>query len=264
VQFHYFYLLYPLIGAIAGLMSGLLGIGGGIIVVPALAFVFKLAGMPSGYIMHFAIGTSLAVMILTACSSIRAHHALHNILWSVWLRLMPGVVIGVVLGIFFASLLPTLILQRLFGLFLLVISIQIFLLLKPKPTRQLPRWRLMSFVGLLIGAKSGLLGVGGGAITIPFLTYCNVPMRKASGTSVACTLPIAIAGTIGAILVGGHAVPIPYAIGYVYWPAFLAVSIVSVLVAPLGAKLAVHTNTKVLKRLFAVVIFGIGVRLLFF
>lgn len=257
------FLLYPLIGIIAGLASGLLGIGGGLIVVPGLALVFTYSGIPHGIIMHLAAGTSLAVMIITASSAIFAHNRLNNVLWSVVLRLLPGITLGVVSGAVFASYLTTHWLQFLLGLFLLFISIKMFFLSKPKPTRSLPGWPVLSPVGFLIGLKSGLLGLGGGAVTIPFLTYCNIPMRKASGTSIACTFPIAVIGTISFIMLGYRVNPMPYSTGFVYWPAFFGVAVMTVLFAQVGAWLNSRINVNLLKRLFATFLLIVGIRLLF-
>jgi len=261
---NFYILFYPLIGMIVGLLSGMLGIGGGVVVVPGLALVFAHFVMMQGSVMHMAEGTSLAVMIITAASSMRAHHRYKNVLWSVVLRLLPGMLIGVIVGAIFASFMPTRILEILFGLFILFIAVQMILLTKPKPTRKLPRWPALSLVAFLIGGKSGLLGIGGGSITIPFLTYCNVPMRKASGTSIACTLPIAIFGAASFIIMGWKIISIPYSLGYVYLPAFLSVAIMSLLFAPIGARLSLLINVSIIKRIFAILLFFVGIKMVLF
>ncbi len=256
------FLLYPAIGIIAGLASGLLGIGGGLVVVPGLAFVFVLNGFPHAEIMHVAAGTSLAIMIVTSASGIFAYHRLKNVLWPIVLRFLPGVLIGVVVGALLASYLSTRWLQLLFGLFLLFVSIKMLFLSKPKPTRQVPGKLASSVISFLIGAKSGLLGLGGGSIIIPFLTYCNVPMRKASGTSITCTLPISIVGTISFIMLGWQMNQVPHSFGYVYWPAFLSVAVMSVIFAQVGAKLNSKVRVDWLKRIFAIFLFFISINLL--
>lgn len=257
-------LLYPLIGAITGLLSGMLGIGGGVVVVPGLALVFAHLALMQGVSMHMAEGTSLAVMIITALSSMRVHHSHKNVLWPVVLRLLPGMLIGVIVGASFASVMPTYILEILFGLFVLFIAVQMFLLIKPKATRKLPRWSGLSLAAFLIGGKSGLLGIGGGSITIPFLIYCNVPMRKASGTSIACTLPIAIFGTLSFMISGWNVINIPYSLGYVYLPAFFSVAIMSLLFAPIGARLSLLINVSIIKRIFAILLFFAGIKMVLF
>lgn len=256
-------LLYVLLGIVTGLFSGILGIGGGLVVVPGLAFIFTLSHMPIDATMHMAAGTSLAIMIVTATSAIISYQWRGNIPWKVVLKLLPGIIVGVVAGVFLASFLSTRILELLFGLFLLIISIQMIMLMKPKPTRTLPRWWWLISIGLLIGGKSGLLGVGGGAITIPFLTYCNVPMRKASGASITCTLPIAIVGSLCFMVSGWHALDVPHSIGYVYWPAFISVSIASLIFAPIGVILGHRMRTHLLKRLFGIFLLFVSLHLLF-
>lgn len=256
-------LLYPLIGVLAGLLSGMLGIGGGIVVVPGLVIVFTRFAKMQGFSMHMAAGTSLAIMIITAISSIYAHHQRDNVLWPLFLRLLPGILIGVISGAIFASYLPARILEIIFGVFVFLMALRMFLLIKSKPTRKLPDWPWLSLVAFVIGGKSGLLGIGGGAITIPFLNYCNVPMRKASGTSIACTFPIAIVGAISFAITGFHVVTIPYSIGYVYLPAFFGVAIMSLLFAPVGAALASRIDIVLVKRIFGFLLFIVSIKMIF-
>lgn len=257
-----FLFLYILTGIIAGLFAGLLGVGGGLIVVPALALIFAMSKMPHELLMHMAAGTSLAVMIFTAMSSSYAHNRNGNVNWSVFWRLLPAILCGVIAGVICSSFLHNRALEILFGLFVLFVSYKMFFGFKPKPARKLPELPLLSSVGFLIGAKSGLLGVGGGAITIPFLSYCNVPLRKASGTSAICTLPIAIVGSIGFLITGWNN-SLPYSLGYIYWPAFLCVAAMTVICAPIGAKIAKHTNVEILRKIFAVFMVLVGLKLLF-
>lgn len=257
------FLFYPAIGIIAGFVSGLLGIGGGLIVVPMLALTFALSGFPHAKIMHVAAGTSLAIMIVTSIAAVIAHHRLNHVLWPIVKKLLPGILVGVVVGALLANQLSTRWLQLLFGVFLLLISIKMFILSTPKPTRRMPGKMISAIMSFLIGVKSGLLGLGGGAIIIPFLSYCNVPMRQASGTSITCTLPIAIVGTISFIILGWRINPMPHSFGYVYWPAFLSVSVMSVIFAPIGASINGKVNIDWLKRIFAIFLFFISLNLLF-
>ncbi|MGD9153377.1 MAG: sulfite exporter TauE/SafE family protein [Gammaproteobacteria bacterium] len=259
---NFYILLYPLIGVLAGLLSGMLGIGGGIIVVPGLAFVFAHFAKMQGFSMHMAEGTSLAIMIITAISSIYAHHQRENILWPLFLRLLPGILIGVISGAIFAGYLPARILEIIFGVFVFLMALRMFLLIKSKPTRKLPSWPWLSLIAFIIGGKSGLLGIGGGAITIPFLNYCNVPMRKASGTSIACTLPIAIVGAISFAITGFNVVTIPYSIGYIYLPAFFGVAVMSLLFAPVGAALSGKVDVALVKRIFGVLLFVASIKMI--
>lgn len=248
---------------LAGLLSGMLGIGGGVVVVPGLALVFASISAMHDYSMHMAAGTSLAIMIITALSSARAHHLRNNVEWDIFLQLLPGIVFGVIFGVVFASYLPKRAIEIIFALFVFLMGIRMFFLIKSKPSRKLPRWPGMSLVAFIIGAKSGLLGIGGGAITIPFLNYCNVPIRKASGTSIACTIPIALIGSIGFVLTGWHIVNLPYSLGYVYLPAFFGAAIMSLIFAPVGAILASYINVTFVKRIFALFLFIACVKMIF-
>ncbi|AHE68445.1 sulfite exporter TauE/SafE family protein [Legionella oakridgensis] len=240
---------YALTGAFAGFMSGTLGIGGGMIVVPALLYIFHHSSVvPQAVEMHVAAGTSLAIMIFTAMSSIRAHHRQGEILWSVYHRLWPGIVLGVFCGALLADQLSTYWLKILFGLFLLVISFKMMADIHVNHPRAFPgKWlnRLISFV---IGLKSGLLGVGGGALIIPYLSFCGIDTRKIPAISALCTLSVAMMGTIAVIITGSNEVGLPaYSTGYVYWPAVIWVAVPSVLFAPIGAHLTYALPVQQLK-----------------
>jgi len=259
------YLIYLLIGAFAGSMSGLLGVGGGIVVVPALAFAYSHLGMPAEQIMHIAAATSLAAMIFTTSSSVIAHQRKGGVLWSVWRILLPGILIGTVIGAILASFLPTRLLSILFGVFLLLILIRMFMMVAPPAGRKLPK-RIWTFlVSLIIGTKSGLFGVGGGVLTVPFLSYSNIPMRQAAGTSAACGLPIAIIGTISVIFTGHLHNPGglgPQYFGYIYLPAAIGVAIASTLCSQIGAHFSHRLPTKILKRFFAIFLFVTAINLI--
>jgi uncharacterized membrane protein YfcA len=251
------------LGAVAGTMAGLLGIGGGILIVPGLAFLLGDGTVPAERLMQFAVGTSLATIVATALSSIRAHHRRGAVDWSVVGRLTPGIVGGALLGAAIADLLPTRTLAIVFGVFLLVISVRLFLPGQPAAHRQFPGLPGASAFGAGIGTLSSLLGIGGGTLTVPLLTWHNVDVRAAVGTASACGLPIAIAGTAGFIVMGVGTSGLPTgATGYVYWPAFLAVVPTSMAFAPLGARLAHTLPRMTLRRGFAVFVAIVGVRML--
>lgn len=253
---------YAGLGLIAGLLAGLLGVGGGLVMVPVLIVLFRVQSMSEAVIMHVAIGTSLAVIIATALSSIRAHHRRGAVRWPLVVRLAPGLVIGSFLGAGIADSLDTRWLQRVFGGFAVLVSVQMFMGARFEARRGLPGGFALAGVGTAIGAVSGLVGIGGGSMTVPFLTWCGVSIRVAVATSAACGLPIAVAGTLGFIGFGqGSAVP-PGGIGYVYWPAALTVAVLSVLTAPLGAYLAHTLPVHYLKRAFALLLFVVGLKLM--
>ncbi len=256
-------LIYLSIGAFAGVLAGLLGVGGGLVIVPVLAFVFTGLGFAGDSIMHLAVGTSLATIVLTSISSVRAHHRRGAVLWSVFWRLMPGIVLGAWLGAAIAHSLPSPDLRLVFGVFELVVATQMGFGLKPAPHRGLPAAAGMGLAGGVIGTISAIIGVGGGTLTVPFLAWCNVAMRNAVATSAACGLPIAVAGTVGFVVAGWGEAGLPaWSSGYIYWPAFAGVSVASALFAPLGARLAHSLPTAVLKRLFALLLALLGLRML--
>jgi len=251
------------LGAFAGLVAGLLGVGGGLIIVPVLVFIFTGQGIANHLIVHLAVGTSLATIVFTSISSVRAHHQHGAVIWPVFWQLTPGIVIGAWLGALFADVLASDQLRRFFGVFELLVAIQMTFNVKPRPHRQLPRRTGMLAAGGVIGSISAIVGIGGGTMTVPFLVWCNVAMRKAVATSSACGLPIAIAGATGFIVTGWNAVDLPvYSSGYVYWPAFIGIVIASVLSAPLGARLAHRLPAAQLKRIFAVLLYILGLRML--
>jgi uncharacterized membrane protein YfcA len=256
-------LLYLALGAFAGLMAGLLGVGGGLIIVPVLAGIFQHQQMSAAVIMHLAIGTSLATIVVTSVSSVRAHHQRGAVLWPVVWRLTPGIVIGAWLGAVVADALPSAVLSKIFAVFVLVVAAQMAFGAKPAPHRELPGAPGMLATGGVIGAVSAVVGIGGGSLTVPFLTWCNTAMRQAVATSAACGLPIALAGTIGFIVTGLNAAELPaWSLGYVYGPALVGVAFASMLSAPLGAKLAHTLPAEVLKKVFAVFLMLIGVKML--
>lgn len=257
-------LLYLLLGAVVGVTAGLLGVGGGLIIVPVLTFLFARQGFAAEIIVHLAIGTSLATIIFTSLSSIRAHHFIHRAVnWAVVKRLMPGIIVGALLGAVIADLLPAAMLRKVFGIFELIIAVQLAVNLKPRPTRTLPGNAGMFIAGNIIGSVSSVIGIGGGTMTVPFLTWCNITIQNAVATSSACGLPIAVAGTLGFIFTGWNELQLPAtALGYVYLPALLAILASSIFTAPLGARLAHYLPALTLKRVFAVLLFFLGLRML--
>jgi uncharacterized membrane protein YfcA len=251
------------LGAVAGTLAGLLGIGGGILIVPGLAFLLGDGTVPADRLMQFAVGTSLATIVATALSSIRAHHGRGAVDWPVMARLTPGIIGGALLGAAIADVLPTRTLAIVFGVFLLIISVRLFLPGQPAAHRRLPGLLGTSAYGAGIGTLSSLLGIGGGTLSVPLLTWHNMDVRAAVGTASACGLPIAVAGTIGFIFMGLGTSGLPAgATGYVYWPAFLAVVPTSMAFAQLGARLAHTLPRMALRRGFALFVAIVGIRML--
>lgn len=255
-------LLYLSAGAIAGVMAGLLGVGGGLIIVPTLLWSFNRLDIATDHTMQVAVGTSLATIIITSLSSMIAHHRRSAILWGTVRDLTPGILVGAIFGAIVADYLPTQILQLLFAAFVLLVALQMMLGKAASPHRQLPGDRAMKAVGSAIGSLSAVIGIGGGSLTVPFLAYCNINMQKAVATSSACGLPIAIAGSIGFAITGLNESGLPaWSSGYVYWPAFAGITVASALFAPLGARLAHALPVAILKQVFGVLMLLMGIKM---
>ena len=248
--------IFALTGAFAGLIAGVVGIGGGIIVVPALYYAFhQMQEIPLIYEMHMASGTSLAIMIFTSQASIRAHRRQGAIQWPIFYRLWPGIVTGTILGAIFAGFLPTSILKFIFGIVLLLIAINMLIHVQINYPRRFPRGWVNYVVSLLIGFKSGLLGIGGGTVIIPYLNYCGMDTHRIPGVSSLCTFTVAIIGTIAFIITGSQEAGLPsFCTGYVYWPAVIWVAIPSVLFAPVGAHLTYALPVQQLKYGFTAIL----------
>lgn len=254
---------YGLLGAVVGFFAGLLGIGGGGIMVPMLTTLFAMQGFPREHIVHLALATSMAAIVITAISSVRAHHAHRAVLWPVVGMMTPGILAGTFLAAFIAGLIPARPLAMIFVVFMAYVSIQMLLNIKPKPSRQLPGRLTLSLVGLGIGGLSALVAIGGGSLTVPFLTWCNIKLQNAIATSAAIGLPIALAGTLGYWLGGSQVTGLPvHSEGFIYWPAVLAIATLSVLTAPLGARLAHRLPVTVLKKVFALMLMLLSAKML--
>jgi uncharacterized protein len=256
-------LLYLGAGAVAGVLAGLLGIGGGLVIVPMVVFTLSWQGVPYQHIMHLALGTSMATIIFTAVSSFMAHHRRRAVHWLVVRRIVPGILLGTFFGSFVAARLPTNALKVFFVVFLYYVAFQFLTNKKPKPSRRLPGNLGMLGAGSTIGMVSSLVGIGGGSLSVPFMMWCNIAVHEAIGTSAAIGLPIALAGTAGYILNGFYAPDLPqYSLGYVYLPALFGIMAASVLTAPIGVRLAHSLPVDKLKRLFAVLLLVVGTRML--
>lgn len=248
------------LGTITGFLAGLLGIGGGMIMVPFITFILNAKGFPAEHAVKMAIATSLATICFTSLSSVRAHHQRGAVLWPVALALAPGIVVGGLVGAQVAVALSGKVLSVLFALFIGFSATQMLLDRKPKPTRTLPGTGGLFGVGGLIGFLSSLVGAGGAFISVPFMTWCNVKIHNAVGTSAALGFPIALAGTLGYIWAGIGLPQMPWgSVGYLYLPALVIISAASVTLAPIGARAAHRMDIKPLKRVFAFVLYALAV-----
>ena len=258
------WLTYLALGLFAGFFAGMLGIGGGLVMVPALTLMFAAqAAFPAAEVLHLALGTSMAAIVFTALASLRAHHRHGAVLWPVVGQITPGILLGTLLGTLFAARVPARPLALFFTAFVCLVALQMILDLKPKPSRELPGAGGVFAVGTGIGAISALVAIGGGSLTVPFLTWCNVRVQHAIGTSAAVGFPLALGGSLGYLYNGwGHTDLPPSSLGYIYLPALVWLVPSSMLIAPLGARLAHRLPVATLKRLFAGVLIALAAKML--
>lgn len=252
------------LGLATGFLAGLLGIGGGMLLVPFLTYILGARQVAPDLAVKMAIATSMATIMFTSISSVRAHHRRGAVRWDIVTRLAPGIVLGgfvASLGVF--ALLKGSFLAIFFALFVSFSATQMFLDKKPAPTRQMPGGAGQVAAGGVIGFLSGLVGAGGGFVSVPFMTWCNVPIHNAVATSAALGFPIALANVIGYAIGGQNVSGLPPAsLGYIWLPALGVIASCSVLTAPLGAKAAHNLPVKQLKRVFASLLFGLAAYML--
>jgi uncharacterized membrane protein YfcA len=253
------WLLYPVLGVAAGLLAGLLGIGGGIVVVPVLVLAFHFLGFAEATLTHIAVGTSLATIVFTSVSAIAEHHRNGAIDWPLVKRLTPWLVAGAIAGSFVADALSGRALQITFGFFALLMAVQMGTGWRPGAHSPLPGSGGLAIASGSIGTASSVFGIGGGSLTVPWLSWHGVTMQRAVATSAACGFPIAVAGALGFAWTGFDAAQRPaLSLGYVYLPAFIGIVITSVPVARIGARQAHRIPAATLKKLFAVLLAVVG------
>ncbi len=245
------------LGLGAGFLAGLLGIGGGMLMVPLLTFFLTQRGAEPGMAVKMAIATSMATIMFTSIASVRAHHRRGAVRWEIVRGVAPGIVIGALIagaGVF--ALIKGQALALVFALFVGFSATQMLSGAKPAASRQMPGTAGQTGAGSVIGFVSGLVGAGGGFLSVPFMTWCNVPIHQAVATSAALGFPIAVANTVGYV-VGGWGLPaaLPGAFGFLYLPALVLISCASVVMAPLGARTAHAMDVAQLKRVFALLLY---------
>ena len=242
-----------------GFLAGLLGIGGGMTVVPLLTLIFTHEHFPQEHILHMAIATSTATIVFTSISSVRAHHELDAVLWPVFWRLAPGMLVGSFVGPQIVGGMSMMLLSAVFALFAGFIATTMLHNRKPKPTRALPGPAALFASGVVIGLVASLVGAGGGFLSVPLMTACNVRIRNAVGTSAALGMPIAMAGTVGFVVAGLRQTDLPpYTVGFIYLPGLIAIVAASILVAPMGARLAHQWPVARLRRAFACLLYAVA------
>lgn len=253
--------VYLIIGVLAGSVSGFLGIGGGIILVPALAFLLSYNEIvPTEIVMRVAAATALAVMVGSSLFAARSHYRHGYISWPLFRQLMPGLVLGAVLGVSIADFLDTAMLRRLFGLFLILIS---GLYLFPRQLNrqtELPAKIKVNLSCLTMGCIAGMLGLGGGVFVIPWLNYYGVPLRNTLGVGSVCSFCVALVGSIACIIVGLKQPDLPaWSSGYIYWPAAVGIVLASLFVTSRAARCAYRVSFKLLERCFGGMLLSIGI-----
>jgi uncharacterized membrane protein YfcA len=251
--------VFVVLGAWVGFLAGLLGIGGGFTIVPVLVEAFQHDGVRTAHLLPLAIGTSAATIVFTAFASARAHHKRGAVAWPIVVAMAPGLVVGSLVGAQIASALPMRVMAGIFGGFTWLTAWQMLRNATPHPTRELPGRGALFAVGSLIGLVAGMVGTGGAFLAVPFMTRCNVKVHTAVATSAAIGWPVAVAATIGYVIAGWRHDDLPaWSVGYVNLPALACVAAASMLLAPLGAKVAHAWPTARLKRAFALMLFVLG------
>jgi uncharacterized membrane protein YfcA len=255
---------YISLGAVAGLIAGIFGLGGGIIIVPALIFTFSYLHFPPEVLTHIAVGTSLSTIIFTSLSAIYVHHKKQAIYWSLAVKLSIGMLFGGLIGAYFAEMVSGPLLQKVFALYSLTVAFQMWTSWRPKGALVLPKTFGLAALGTAIGSVSGLFGIAGGSLVVPILTLYRIKITNAIATSALTGFPVALSGTIGYLLTGWGNNNLPeYSLGYVYLPATLGIIISSTIFAKVGAKLVHQLPADKLKKAFSIVLLLVAIKLFF-
>jgi uncharacterized membrane protein YfcA len=257
------FLLYLVLGACAGVLAGLFGVGGGIIIVPVLVYSFTAQGFDPSILTHLAVGTSLATIIFTSINAVREHHRLGAVRWAIFIWMTLGILIGAGFGALTARAIAGPHLQKIIGVFAILVSLQLLAEFKPKASRGVPGKPGLTLAGAFLGWASAIFGIGGGSLTVPFLLWRSVPMRQAVATSSACGLPIAVASALSFMILGWHDPLLPvHSLGFIYLPALLGIALTSMFFARFGARLAHKLSPRLLTRLFAALLMCVGISFL--
>lgn len=253
---------YAAAGAFVGFLAGLLGIGGGMTLVPILSALFSAQALAPGHTVHLALGTAMASIVFTSSASVRAHHQHGAVDWSIVRRLAPGTLLGALLATLASGYIPQRALALAFAAIVYAGAAQMLFGGRPSATRGLPGTPGMLAVGTAIGVVCGLVSAGGAFLTVPFMLFCGVPVLTAIGTAAAIGIPVALVGSAGFIASGWRIDGLPEAtLGFVLLPALAALVVGSIVTAPLGARLAHRLPVAVLKRIFALLLFALATRM---
>jgi uncharacterized membrane protein YfcA len=255
---------YLVLGLFVGYFSGLLGIGGGLIMVPVLSFLFEAQNIPARNILHLALGTSMATILFTSISSTWQHHSHKAVNWDAVRFITPGILLGTAVGALIVGYVATFYLAVFFVLFVYFAATQMLVGFKPHATRDYPTRTEVTIAGMVIGGISSIVSIGGGVLSVPYLLWHKQPLRHAIATSAALGFPIAFGGTLGYIATGyyrGEGLP-AYSLGYVYLPALLWLVMGTILTAPLGAKATHRMPVDLLRKIFALFLFVLATKML--
>ena len=246
-------------GTFGGFVAGLLGVGGGMVLVPFITMLFTARGFPDELVVHMAIATSLGMIFFTSMSSVRAHHKHGAVLWPIVRRFTPGILIGAWVGPWIGKQMNTSVLAFFFGCFVAFSAIQMLIGKKPAAARELPGTAGMFAAGGVIGILAGLVGAGGAFVSVPFMARCNVRIHNAVATSAALGFPVALMGTLSNVYYGWGEPGLPaWSLGFVYLPALAIIVLASVSMAPLGARTAHRMPVRQLQRIFAVILLALA------
>jgi len=258
-------LALAVLGSFAGFLAGLLGVGGALVMIPFLTFLLHQLDIPTDMSVKMAIATGMSTIVITSLASTRAHHKAGAVRWDLFKGIAPGLVLGSALSsLWLFAVLKGSVLALLFSFFTAFSATQMLLDKKPKPSRHMPGPVGQSLVGGLIGMFSGLVGAGGAFISVPFMTWCNVPLRQAVGTSAALGFPIALANAIGYVISGWSVTNTPpHSFGFVWLPGFVIICMCTVITAPMGARYAQRLPVAKLKRGFAYLLYALACTMLY-
>lgn len=258
------YAAYLLLGVLVGFFAGLFGIGGGLVLVPVLSWLFEAQHLGGVHGLHLALGTSMAAILYTAIVSAYAHHSRSAVNLHIVHNTAPGMLLGALVGASFAGSISWIYLSLFFALFVYLVAAQMLFGFRPKASRKLPGRIVLTLVGSSIGVISSLVSIGGGALSVPLMLWHNIPLRQAIGTSAALGFPIALGGTVGYVVTGLALPALPGgALGFVYLPALFMVALGSAVTTPLGAKVTHSLPLEPLRRAFALLLFVLATRMLF-
>tara|TARA_R110001592_G_scaffold356543_2_gene658666 strand:+ start:36625 stop:37407 length:783 start_codon:yes stop_codon:yes gene_type:complete len=254
---------YLIAGIFAGITAGLFGVGGGLVVVPILIFIFQWQGVSPEVLTHLAIGTSLATIVFTSSSSVIKHNQKGSVLWAIFKPMSIGIMLGAVLGVFTVVQLEGDLLKKMFGVFAILVSIKMMFKVKVEKRKPLPGKPVFIFAGVIVAWVSSIFGIGGGTLTVPFLSRFRIQMKQVVGTSAACGLPIAVFASLSNIVIGSGVPDRPeWSLGFVYLPALLGIALTSIYFARVGANLAHYISGPLLTKLFSAFLMLVGIKFL--